>query len=240
MTHIEEGILQGYLDDEVTGSARAEIDSHLESCATCTAELDRMRKASQLFASALRGADVTPPMLGAQAHLVRARRTAIAVPSATPRRAFARAAMFIVGLAAVASAAVPGSPVRGWISNALARAGLLDQPQSAAAPAGTEEAPAVERSGPESAGFFIEPADGRLRVVLTNVKPETQVTVQLTDAARAHVEANGAAARARFRTGPGRLEVVGIESGSIVVQIPRAIQDAIVEQDGRTIFTAGH
>lgn len=236
MTHVEEGVLQAYLDDEVTGSARVDIDTHLMSCEACRTELGRMRNASEVFASAVRTSDVAAPVLSARAQIARARKLQIPVPSDSPRRAFARAAMFVVGLAAVASATVPGSPVRGWISNALTRAGLLDSPEGAAAPAGTEEAPAVERAGPESAGVFIEPADGRLRVILTNVHADTKVEVQISDGARAHVEANGAAARARFRTGAGRLEVVGVEGGSVVVQMPRAIQDATVEQDGRIIF----
>jgi hypothetical protein len=50
------------------------------------------------------------------------------------------------------------------------------------------------------------------------------------------VEANGAAAHARFRTGRGRIEVVDVRSGEITVEIPRSALGARVEVDGKVIF----
>ncbi len=241
MTHVEEGVLQAYLDAEVTAGARADIDRHLHSCSTCAAELERMRNASQLFHNVLHDSDVVAPVLAAQARFATIRRSAprpMAVPQ--PRRAWARAAMFVVGLGAVASAAVPGSPVRAWISDALTRAGLLNEPQSAAAPVLPEEAPAVQRDATaESTALSIEAVDGRIRVVLRNVSPEATVTVRSVDSDRAVVEATGAAAKARFRTGAGLLEVDGVTGGTVIVEIPRSATDAVVEQDGKTIYRTG-
>jgi anti-sigma factor RsiW len=242
MTHIDEGVLQAYLDAEVTAGARAEIDKHLQGCSDCAAELGRMQGAALLFSNAVRHTDVQAPVLMAQARFAGVRkleRKAITAPSFGPRRAFARAAMFIVGLAAVAGAAVPGSPVRAWISDALTRAGLLDEPQSAAAPASPAEVPAVPRDATESTALAIDPVDGRVRVILKNVKPEAEVSVRMIDGPRVVVEATGAAARARFRTGSGSLEMSGVEGGTIVVQIPRGILDGRVEQDGKVIFKTG-
>jgi anti-sigma factor RsiW len=241
MTHVEEGVLQAYLDAEVTAGARADIDRHLHSCSTCAAELERMRNASHLFHNVLQDSDVVAPVLAAQARFATSRRSALrpmAVPQ--PRRAWARAAMFVVGLGAVASAAVPGSPVRAWISDALTRAGLLNEPQSAAAPVLPEEAPAVQRDATaESTALSIEAVDGRIRVILRNVSPETVVTVRPVDSDRAVVEATGAAAKARFRTGAGLLEVDGVTGGTVIVEIPRSATDAVVEQDGKTIYRTG-
>jgi hypothetical protein len=243
MMHVEEGVLQAYLDAEVTAGARAEIDKHLQSCSACNAELHRLRSASVLFSHALKQADVAAPVLAAQVQLAAAhkleRKLPTTVPAPQPRRALARAAMFIVGLAAVASAAVPGSPVRAWISTALTRAGLLDDPQSSAGPALTGEAPAVERGTPEPTVFFIEPVDGRVRVVLTNVKPAATVTVQPTDASRVEVEVTGAAAKAHFESTSGRLAITGVEGGTVVVKVPRSLPNATVEQDGQTIYKGG-
>ena len=232
MTHVEEGVLQAYLDAEVTAGARVEIDRHLQSCSACTAELHRMRSASQLFASAMRGADVTAPVLAAQARIASARKLERTLPAPRPRRALARAAMFIVGLAAVASAAVPGSPVRAWISNALTRAGLLDEPQSAAAPEVPAEAPAVPRDGPAPTAFYIDAVDNRVHIVLTDLAPEVTVKVEEFDGQRALVEASDAR---RFARTSGRFEVVGVEKGTVLVRIPRGTQ-AVVEQDGRILF----
>ena len=241
MTHVEEGVLQAYLDAEVTAGARADIDRHLHSCSTCAAELERMRNASHLFHNVLQDSDVVAPVLAAQARYATSRRSALRPKAvAQPRRAWARAAMFVVGLGAVASAAVPGSPVRAWISDALTRAGLLNEPQSAAAPVLPEEAPAVQRDATaESTALSIEAVDGRIRVILRNVSPETVVTVRPVDSDRAVVEATGAAAKARFRTGAGLLEVDGVTGGTVIVEIPRSATDAVVEQDGKTIYRTG-
>jgi hypothetical protein len=239
MMHVAEGDLQAYLDAEVTAGARADIDRHLHSCSTCAAELARMRSAAQLFHNALRDSDVAAPVLAAQARFAHAHRSERTLIRPRPRRAFARAAMFVVGLGAVASAAVPGSPVRAWISDALTRAGLLDEPQSAAAPVLPEEAPAVQRDAIESTALAIEAVDGRIRIILRNVKPGATISVRVVDSDRALVEATGLAAKARFRTGAGLLEVDGIQGGSVVVDIPRSARDALVQQDGRTIFRTG-
>jgi anti-sigma factor RsiW len=241
MMHVEEGVLQAYLDAEVTAGVRAEIDKHLQSCSACNAELHRLRTASLLFSNAVRHSDVVAPVLAAQVRLGAAQKleSKVAIPAPRPRRAFARAAMFIVGLAAVASAAVPGSPVRAWISTALTRAGLLDDPQSSAGPVVRDEAPAVERGTSAPTVFFIEPVAGSVRVVLTNVKPGVVVSVQAGDAPRVEVEVVGAAARAHFESTSGRLAISGVEGGSVLVRVPRSGPTAIVEQDGRIIYKSG-
>ena len=235
MTHVEEGVLQAYLDAEVAAGTRVEIDKHLQSCSTCAAELHRIRSASQLFTTALRGADVVAPVLAAQARLASARTFERTLTVPQPRRAFARAAMFIVGLAAVASAAVPGSPVRAWISSALTRAGLLDESQSAAAPEVPAEAPAVPRSGQTATAFFIDAVDGQVHIVLTDVKPEVSVKVEEIDGSRASIEATEAR---RFARTSGRFEVIGVEKGTVLVRIPRGL-DAVVEQDGKMLYRKG-
>ena len=234
MTHVEEGVLQAYLDAEVAAGTRVEIDKHLQSCSICTAELHRIRSASQLFSTALRGADVVAPVLAAQARLANARTFERTLPVPQPRRAFARAAMFIIGLAAVASAAVPGSPVRAWISSALTRAGLLDEPQSAAAPEVPAEAPAVPRSQ-AATSFFIDAVDGQVHIVLTDIKPEVSVKVEEFEGSRASIEATDAR---RFARTSGRFEVIGVEKGTVLVRIPKGLE-AVVEQDGKILYRKG-
>jgi hypothetical protein len=232
MTHVEEGVLQAYLDAEVSAGARVEIDTHLQSCSACTAEMERIRTASQLFAAAVREADVAAPMLAAQARLAAARKLPRSLPAPRPRRALARAAMFVIGIAAVASAAVPGSPLRAWISSALTSAGLLEEQQSAAAPEAPREAPAVPRAGGDATSFFIDPVDNRVQIILTDIAPSVTVRVEEAEDERASVEV--AEAR-RFDRASGRFEVIGVESGTIVVRIPKGI-DAVVKQDGKTII----
>lgn len=240
MTHVEEGVLQAYLDAEVTAGARADIDKHLHSCSACAAELERMRSAALVFSTAMRESDVFVPMLPAQARFAAARRLERMMPTPKPRRALARAAMFVIGLGAVASAAVPGSPVRAWLSDALTRVGLLDAPQTAEAPPPLPEPePAIQEDVVESTSLAIDAVDGRVRIVLRNVSDDANVEVRVVESDRALVEAKGAAARARFRTGAGLLEVDGIAGGSVVVEIPRSATHAVVLRDGTTIYQTG-
>ncbi len=239
MTHVAEGELQAYLDSEVTAGARADIDKHLHSCSACAAELARMRGAAQLFSELIHEGDIVAPMLHAQSRLAVARRVQPITVARKPRIPLARAALFIVGLGAVASAAVPGSPLRGWINDALIRVGLLDAPQTAEAPPLPEAAPPIPDEPLESTSLAIEAVGGRVRIVLKNVSDDARVEVRLIDSDRAIVEATGAAARARFRTGAGLLEVDGVQGGSVIVEIPRGVSNAAVVRDGATIYRTG-
>ena len=240
MAHIDEGTLQAYLDDEVT--ARAEIDQHLAACTECAAELGRLQSAAQLFATALRRVDVKAPTGPALAEVNVRRPQPLRVPQQSRSFAsmpLARAAMFVIGIAAVAGAAIPGSPVRALIVSALRTVtGQQEQEQRATPPQ-----PRVETSEPVfdtktdvAAALSIQPSDGRVLIVLTRVAPEATIRVTEVDGNRATVEANGAAAHARFRTGPGRIEVVDVTSGEVRVEIPRSALGARVEVDGKVIF----
>jgi hypothetical protein len=236
MAHMNEGMLQAYLDDEV--GARAEIDAHLRVCAECAAELERLRSASRLFTSALSTGDVAAPAFAAFTAIRRAHVEPAPRRSAFARVSLARAAVLLIGFAAVASATIPGSPVRDWLSDALRSAGVLpeiEQPAASVVPDSQASAGAVEQgSGP--AALSILPSEGRLRIVLTNVSAATNVRVRMISGDRALVQASGDAARARFRTGPGRIELIGIGKGEIIVDVPDGALDVRVESDGKVLF----
>ena len=242
MAHIDEGTLQAYLDDEV--AARAEVDAHLAACTECAAELARLGAASQLFATAVHSADAKAPTYAAL-NAVKARRSPpLRTPEFTQRRTFtrmplARAALLVIGLAAVASAAIPGSPVRALIADALRFVTGADKDETAVVPprVDTEVAePVFDSRSDLSAALSIQPVQGRVRVVLSSGANAATVRVRVVDSDRATVHASGAAAQARFRTGPGRIEVTGIEGGEITVDVPRSASNARVELDGRLIF----
>jgi hypothetical protein len=91
----------------------------------------------------------------------------------------------------------------------------------------------------ESTALSIEAVAGRIRIVLLNVSQDASVTVRVVDSDKALVEATGAAASARFRTGAGLLEVEGVTGGTIVVEVPRSARDAVVQRDGKTIYQTG-
>lgn len=241
MAHIEEGVLQAYLDDEV--GSRAEIDAHVHACATCAAELDRLRSASTLFAAAIQGADTSAPVLSALAAVKRTNPVIQSRPVITqPARRFARvplarAAMLLFGFAAAASATIPGSPVRAWVGDALRTVGVLPQqePVAPVVPDTPASAGAVEQ-GDDAAALYIEPIEGRIRIVLTDVADDANVRVQIVEADRALVQATGAAAKARFRTAPGRIEMIGVGKGDVVIDMPASVRDASVVADGKVLY----
>ncbi len=238
MTHIESGELQAYLDEEVAAGSRAQINRHLQACTECATELQELRAASSLFAALLHAADAAAPVMRARA-MVAAQRTDIPRRRmAFSRAALARAAMFMLGFAALASAAMPGSPVRAWIGDALrgSRPAVAPTPVEVSTPAA---APA-ETPGTDEAALSIEPADGRVLILLSGVTGETTIRVRLVDSERALVQTSNGAAHARFRTGPGRIEVLGIEKGEVTIEMPRSVIDARVEVDGRVLFQKDH
>lgn len=236
MIHVEQGELQAYLDAEVTASARAQIEAHVATCADCAAEAAQLRSASRIFASAVRTADVPAPAFAA----LTAVRAVAPVSKHNSRFAgvsLARAAMMVLGFGALASAAIPGSPLRNWFGTALRNVGVIETPSTATVPVTPETVPVeTPAETPQSASLSIAPVDGRVLVVLTNVSEDADIQVDLVDSGRASVQANGRAASARFRTGAGRIEVVGVTGGQIVIELPRTATDARVEVDGRTLY----
>ena len=77
MTHIDEGILLAFLDQEVPLDRRRSIERHLGSCEACLSKLTSLRSLSAHFAGAVAQLDDPP----------RARQPAIAgdrIPSANP------------------------------------------------------------------------------------------------------------------------------------------------------------
>lgn len=229
MTHLGEGTLQELLDGELPPGRRGEAEAHLASCRACAGELAELRAAGER-ASALMGlADGHAPVLRAQARFHQRRRGAHPLAGAT--RALPRAAAIALSLAvAGVAAAVPGSPVRGWVRD-MAVAERPQEPvrleEQAPAPA---PAPAAE---PRPKAVSIRPDAGRVRVVVSASSPELRVRTRLTDAPNAQVRATGAAVSARFRTSPGRIEILGAGPGEVTVELPSGAKSAFVEVNGR-------
>ena len=225
MKHLDEGILQALADGELDGGERRAAEVHLAGCGACAAEQAALRVDHATLGAALARADVAPPTAAAQMSLRRKR--AAAQWAGQGRRALLRAAVLVVALGGVAFAAVPGSPLRSWIAGdapAPAR-GELPALKPRTAPAPVAHAPA--------AGVSILPDGGAVRVVLNGAARGLLVRARLSGGELAEVSASGAAAAARFRTAPGRIEVLGAGAGEIRIDLPRAAEAAVVEVDGR-------
>lgn len=241
MTHVEQGELLAYLDNEVTASSRAAIETHLHGCTVCAAELSELRSAAALFTRLARASDTEAPIAKARSAVTAARTDAARRRFALSRSALAKAAVFTIGFAALASAAIPGSPLRKWISNALNRAEPTPAIQTAPAPTVPAPAPSPSPapSASDEAALSIQPVDGRVRIILSDVGQSASVRVRLVDSDRAVVQASGAAAHGRFRTGPGRIELVGVPDGVVTIDLPRNVKDMRVEVDGKVLFQTG-
>lgn len=224
MMHPDEGTVQALLDGELDPAARAAAERHLASCAACASAAAELRAARDRLRFALRAADVVAPVEPARAAV--RRRAAAAGAGRELRRGLARAALLVLGVAGIAYAAVPGSPVRAWLA---ADAPAVHEPVAPLA----VEPPAERPVEPAVSGISIRPEDGRVRVVLSASDPALRVHARVGDGELVEVEATGAAAGARFRTGPGRIEVVGAGPGEVHVVLPRAARTAVVEVNGR-------
>jgi Putative zinc-finger len=229
MTHLGEGTLQEMLDGELPPGARAGVEAHLASCPACAGQLAELRGLTERTSALLGLVEAAPPVLAAQAAFARQRRSGGALYHA--RRALPRAAVLVLAVAGAAAAAViPGSPVREWV-------GALRVPERAPEAPVQQRAPAPAPAEPEAAPRVISilASEGKVRVVVSASSPELRVRARLVPGAKAQVTATGAATTAHFRTGPGRIELVGAGPGEVVVTLPADAQAAFVEVNGRVV-----
>src|SRR5687768_1251990 len=227
MSHYTEGVLQAYLDGEVAADTRAGVDAHVAGCSACADRLQELRQLNGTFAAALQLIDVEAIPAAAYAQLeFRARNRRWTERFAGSRAALTRAAALVLGVTLVAAAAVPASPLRGWLVrvwNSIATSNTESATQMPAGPTAVPAAPS-----PPNAFLFV-PVDGRVRVTLTALASGTKVHVKLVDDERGKLESSGG----RVITGTGRIELVGSDAGIVKISLPRGATEATVEVDGR-------
>jgi hypothetical protein len=140
-----------------------------------------------------------------------------------------RAAVILLCVTGIASAAVPGSPVREWLE------GHRSPPS--AGPATAERDAAAAPAEPEpSAGVAVGAADGEIHVTVAGASPDLTIRVRMTDAATLNIQGTGEAAASRFRMGRGRVTVEGASGGELRVSLPRGARLVSVTVDGRRIL----
>ncbi len=227
MDHVTEDMLLAYLDGELAEGDRAAVSGHLAECETCAADLTALRAATARLSEALRRSDLPAP--AGAVLLPRGVRTAR--KGSTPlRRALARAAILVLAVTG-AAAAVPGSPVRDWLVRSVGElvAAFRGEP---AAPVPLPPQAEFEHPGaPATSGVAVPVDEGDVLIRLTNPAPDAVVRVRLVEGDRAAVWSQ----EGQYRTGPGRIEVVGAGPGELRVEIPTAARAARVEIDGRLV-----
>jgi hypothetical protein len=228
--HLGEGTLQRLLDGELSGPELAAAEEHLAHCAACRAERQALEGVFALVASGV--SLLHPPAASLElAHASWQRRQRSRWPSQA-RRHLPRAALFLLAVAGVASATLPGSPVREWAEM------LWQQVAPAGSVAPTRANPPSEDSagGVAATGVSIEPADGEVRVLVERASPALRIRVRLADQPRISVRGTGGAADARFRLSRGRVTVEDAGAGELEVVIPRVTERAIISVGGRRVL----
>lgn len=240
--HLDEGTLQALLDGEVPPVERAAAEAHLASCPACAAELKELRAAHESVSLLLGRVDAPAPVAQAQMSF-RGRRAATAAPAPSrfgeATRALLRAAALVLGLAGVAAAAVPGSPVREWIEETILpseASTIAEEPtvleETPPAPAAEEEA-AARRALPAVLG---DPVDGRITVDLTGIASGVRVRLGWTRDTLAAVYTTRLGRDDKFVTGPGSIGLRGAAGGEVVVEVPVGV-GANVRVNGRSWAT---
>ena len=235
VTHPHEGDLQAYLDGELESPNRDDTRLHLEGCQRCSESLAELQAMSEATAGALSSLDIATPTLaaselraayearGATAPRPTARPRLLGVPF--PSQPWLRAAAVAVVALGGTAAALPGSPVRGWlgtgwqlVSGARSTdAALTDTTEeSLAAPSATE------------AGVRVGAVDGEVLVVLRDLAPGAEFEVLLVDGGQVGVFAGPGSV---FSSRSGVVEVTS-PTDEVRIELPRALARATVEVNG--------
>lgn len=232
--HPGDGRLMALLDGELSGATADRLEEHLEACGICRRRRDELARASDLLGRELDDLEeAVPPgnplAVRRVAHYRAAeRRRADPAPGdgdgrgrsgggrhgggRLARSTLWKAAVLVLGLGAVASAAVPGSPVEGWIGDAV-RA-LASTFSGEPAPAGE---PAGDTAGRRVAAEGVSvPVSDRAVVRITDPAPGLRVHVRPVEASLLSVVARGA----HYRAGDGTIEVLGADRPDLRIELP--------------------
>jgi anti-sigma factor RsiW len=225
MTHVDDGVLMAYMDEELSPSARADTAKHVLACPRCRERLDELAAVDGLLGDALVLTDGPAPVERAYARFQNAAgRERRGGDRAAVGGTFIRAAGLVLLLAAGASAAVPGSPVRNWIRTTLV----------------SREKPAVSNNPADRmSGVSILPADGRLDIDVTRAAAGTRMRIHVVEGPQATVTVPEASHLPQFHTSPGRIDVVGV-ADEVLIDVPRAAKDVRVSVDGDLYVVGGN
>jgi hypothetical protein len=221
--HPTDGLIRAFLDNEIEPAGRHEILAHLDDCAACQGVVQEVRSRDDRVTLALEKLDTMPPTDFALAALKRRVRE-----TARPRfriQGLGRAAAVALLLLGGAASALPGSPVREWISSGWDRITGGSALEEGVTP--PEDSP-IPSPASEEAGAGIGVSGGIVELRVEGLPEGEEITVLLVEGDQAGIYGP---ASTRFRTEDGRVEAF-VTEGGIRVELPRAVNRATVVVNG--------
>jgi len=228
----DEGLIQAYLDDELSDEDRRELEDRFDADPQWAEAFRQMSGHADDLAAALAVLDEDPTSStapawiaaisgrGARAAMEPGRVGASRPPGKTVP--MARAAILVLVFGGALAAGLPGSPVREWLTSSSSPTAALD-------PAAESPAPAALATDPEEVGIRVAPNRGVLYVSVATLPEGGEVVVQLVEAEAAGVYGpNGT----RFRTADGRVDVLNPDR-VLRVELPRNVTDATITVGGQ-------
>lgn len=222
MTHLEEATVVALRDREEASEAERR---HLETCAPCSDAVSEAERRALLITEALASLDDPVVDLEDARASIRARldraseRTLRAGGWWMPAHLGRAAAVLLVAAGAVS--ALPGSPVRQWITG--------DDTSPAADPA-IRVAPEQEA---QSAGVTVPVANAGIRVLVSSLGPLDRLEVVWVEGGSARVDAPPGS---RFSYAEGRVEAL-VAGGPVRIELPRSGASVSLEVDGVPYLT---
>jgi anti-sigma factor RsiW len=247
MNHAGEGLLQAYIDGEVTGPAAADLSAHVGACAVCDTELRELRRASEIFHGAMARLDAAAPRAAAPRVPTRVAEPVIDLAGERARRApalgrfaagsLARAAALVLLVAGGATAMIPGSPLRRWIGQGLDRiAAVFAQPEVVAPAATPSPAAPVQPTFVPGAEMSIQPANGGVQVYVQASEGDGRLTVRFADAELARVQTDSSAHAVTFRNSTGRMDILNLGVSDAILTLPGSLEHAEVSINGAVVL----
>jgi hypothetical protein len=218
------------LDSRARDADGGVLVAHVGDCLSCRETIDWVdqvrqgaRRATTLPAPAQAWENISARIRSGESIVLPVNATPLTVPRSGRR--MMRVAVAALLVASVVAAAVPGSPVRRWLHDAL-----VSTPGPAAPITPLRTAP-VAPAEPVTV-LLVEPYEGTVTIVLEQPAPGSRLRVRVTEAGAVEVRASAGAAGAQFRSGNGRLTISGAPPGEFTLTIPRSLARVRVEVNG--------
>ncbi len=231
MEHPDSGQLVAFLDGEVSESEAGEIKAHLDQCPDCSASFLALESSSSAVSDALSRLDTAPP-----SNQLKARRRPTQDNASKVRTGFwtlPRAASIALLFTAGGASALPGSPVRQWMTQLLDNVMVGSGTDTQADPTTPDTEPQAGGDQAEMGpGAGVAAVDGNVEIWIHDLPAEAELRVQWIDGDDAWVFAGEGT---RFNTAAGRVEAFS-PPGSVRVEIPRNLPGVVVYLNGGTLL----